>query len=329
MADNITLNAGSGGATLATDEVGAPGPHYQIIKLADGTLGGTQLVAATSANGLDVDVTRMAALVAGSANIGDVDVLTLPPIPAGTNNIGDVDILTIAAGDNNIGNVDVVSLPALVAGSANIGDVDIASIAAGDTNIGNVDIVTMPTVSVQGEIAHDTADSGNPIKLGAEAIAHGANPTTVAAGDRTQLYANQAGVPFVIGGHPNIISRGVLVVAADGAQADISLLAALVAADERVIVTRVTVLADKANSVDVGVQIGFGTANVPTATTTGVSGMVVDHRGIPAGGGVTVGDGSGIIAVGGLGEELRYDCEAPTGGALTIQVSYYVIDETP
>lgn len=46
-------------------------------------------------NGLDVDVTRLPALVAGTANIGDVDVLTLPSIPAGTNNIGDVDVLTM------------------------------------------------------------------------------------------------------------------------------------------------------------------------------------------------------------------------------------------
>lgn len=52
------------------------------------------LIGGDAANGLDVDITRMAALVAGTANIGDVDVLTLPAIPAGTNNIGDVDVLS-------------------------------------------------------------------------------------------------------------------------------------------------------------------------------------------------------------------------------------------
>jgi len=36
------------------------------------------LVGGDATNGLDVDVTRLPALVAGSANIGDVDVLTLP-----------------------------------------------------------------------------------------------------------------------------------------------------------------------------------------------------------------------------------------------------------
>jgi hypothetical protein len=57
------------------------------------------LIAGDASNGLDVDVTRMSALVASSANIGDVDVLTLPATPAGTNAIGkllppDIDVTT-------------------------------------------------------------------------------------------------------------------------------------------------------------------------------------------------------------------------------------------
>lgn len=43
------------------------------------------LVGGDAANGLDVDVTRLPALVAGSANIGDVDVLTVPADPFGAN----------------------------------------------------------------------------------------------------------------------------------------------------------------------------------------------------------------------------------------------------
>ena len=41
-------------------------------------LSGTAKIGGDAANGLDVDVTRLPALVAGSANIGDVDVLTVP-----------------------------------------------------------------------------------------------------------------------------------------------------------------------------------------------------------------------------------------------------------
>lgn len=48
------------------------------------TAGGA-LVGGDASNGLDVDVTRMAALVASTANIGDVDVLTVPADPFGAN----------------------------------------------------------------------------------------------------------------------------------------------------------------------------------------------------------------------------------------------------
>ena len=61
------------------------GAQATVITAAGALIGGD------AANGLDVDVTRLPALVAGTANIGDVD------------------ILSIAAGDNNIGNVDIVS----------------------------------------------------------------------------------------------------------------------------------------------------------------------------------------------------------------------------
>jgi hypothetical protein len=62
MADNITLNAGSGGVDLATDEVTSK--HYQLIKLAFGALDTATLV--TSSVGFPVDI------LAGVAEIGNV-----------------------------------------------------------------------------------------------------------------------------------------------------------------------------------------------------------------------------------------------------------------
>ena len=64
------------------------------------------LIGGDAANGLDVDVTRLPALVAGSAVIGKVGIDQTTPgttngvqvvaaLPSGTNNIGDVDVLTI------------------------------------------------------------------------------------------------------------------------------------------------------------------------------------------------------------------------------------------
>lgn len=98
-----------------------------------------------------------------------------------------VDVLTIAAGNNNIG------------------DVDVASIAAGDNNIGNVDIVsgTITTVSTVttltgGGVAHDSADSGNPNKIGFKAFSpDGTTPGAVAENDRTDGKADLNGRQYV------------------------------------------------------------------------------------------------------------------------------------
>lgn len=45
-----------------------------------------------------------------------------------------------------------------------------------------------------GDVAHDAADSGNPVKIGAKARATLSDVTLVAANDRTDLYADLDGV---------------------------------------------------------------------------------------------------------------------------------------
>lgn len=178
-------------------------------------------------------------LPAGDNNIGNVDVVTLPSIPAGTNNIGDVDVLTLpalSAGTNNIGDVDVLTLPPLPAGTNNIGDVDVLTLPAlttGDNTVGRVKItdgtdvalvsaagalivdgsgITQPvsgtvtanagtgTFTVGGDVAHDTADSGNPVKMGG--VARVANPTAVAGGDRVNAYFDDLGRQVIVSNGP-------------------------------------------------------------------------------------------------------------------------------
>lgn len=178
---------------------------------------------------------------------------------------------------------------------------------------------------VQGAVAHDGADSGKPVKVGAKAIAHGTNPTAVAAGDRTDLYANRAGVPFHIGGHPNVKTHAVRVADADGAQSNVAMVT--VSSGTKIVVTRVTVTADGDNDNPVNVTVGFGTSTLATPdTTTAGTGILADFQGVPAGGGAQIGDGSGILGVGADNEDLRYTCEDPVGGAITISVSYYTIE---
>lgn len=92
---------------------------------------------------------------------------------------------------------------ALPAGTNNIGDVDVLSIAAGNNNIGDVDIAsgTLTTLSTLtgGGVAHDSADSGNPHKIGFKAFSpDGTTPgTAVAENDRTDAKADLDGRLYV------------------------------------------------------------------------------------------------------------------------------------
>ena len=84
MADNIAVTEGSG-KTVATDDVG--GVQYQRIKIDGGADGAAAPITGDTANGLDVDVTRLPALPAGNNNIGDVDVASQPARDAATDDI--------------------------------------------------------------------------------------------------------------------------------------------------------------------------------------------------------------------------------------------------
>jgi hypothetical protein len=77
MADNVTLNAMSGGSTVAADEVtdGTLGTvKVQYVKLMDGTLDGSGKAAVDATYGLAVDIKRTVNVVlgAGASTVGAV-----------------------------------------------------------------------------------------------------------------------------------------------------------------------------------------------------------------------------------------------------------------
>lgn len=199
-----------------------------------------------------------------------------------------------------IGGKAVTSLPTAV---ANLDRVDASYDAYG-------------AALVTGLVAHDAVDAGNPQKIGMRAIAHGSNPTAVAAADRTDWLANRHGVPWVIGGHPNIVTVRANYTAA---QTDTAIVT--VSAGTKIVVTRCSVTADNANTVDVAARVGFGTANTPTTT-----GVILSHPGIAKGSGVVEGSGAGILGVGADNEDLRITSEVPTTGSIDVVVSYYTIE---
>lgn len=91
MADNLTLNAGSGGATLASDDVSSV--HFQKVKI---DVGGDGVSAALSnANPIPVSDAGGTISVDDGAGSITVDGTVSASLNAGTNNIGDIDVLTV------------------------------------------------------------------------------------------------------------------------------------------------------------------------------------------------------------------------------------------
>lgn len=159
MADNVTLNSGTGGAVIATDDDGVA--QHQYVKLEFGA-DNTQTKVSTS-DPLPVTVSDAPTRDLGKVDIAmgqvahDAVATSADPVLAGgyasaaapadvsadgdavrawhLRNGAQATVLTAAGaligGDATNGlDVDVVRLPALVAGTANIGDVDVLTVPA-------------------------------------------------------------------------------------------------------------------------------------------------------------------------------------------------------
>lgn len=292
--DNAVLDAiAASVAAIDTDTTTIIGHVDGIEGLLAGTLTVSGTVAVTNAG-----LTELAAAINASSQM-DVNIAA--------NGIG---LATSAKQDTIIGHVDGIE----------------TLIGTTNTNTGNAatslgimddwDNAASDGASVSGDVAHDTADAGEPVKIGYKAIAHGTNPTGVTANDRTNAYANRAGIPFVIGGHPNPITIEAEYTAA---QTDTAIVT--VSTGAKIVVTQIQVTADNANSVDVGFRVGFGTANTPTTT-----GVVLTHPGLQSGGVVSRGDGSGMLGVGADASDLRITSEVPTSGAIRVLVTYFTVE---
>ncbi len=160
---------------------------------------------------------------------------------------------------------------------------------------------------------------------GIQAVAHGANPDAADAGDAVIPIANRHRVPFVIGGHPFSKSATYLWT---GATTDDNVLPTI-AGGTKYAVTRISITIDEATTVGVAVRLGFGTASVPalpSANADAVDDILFYHPGMVPGSGANVGDGSGILGVGGDGAELRITAEATTSGTGVVTVTYFTIE---
>lgn len=174
------------------------------------------------------------------------------------------------------------------------------------------------------DVAAGTADTGFPVKIGCKALGLGVDPTGVAANARQNIICTTDGQIFIIGGHPNAITRACRVADSDNAQTGQACVT--VSAGTRIAVTRALVTCSAANTVNVAVRVMFDTdTTFASSSTTGVAGEIFAHDGVYPGGGVGTGDGSGIIGIGADDEDVRYTMADPVTGACTLSVTYFTI----
>jgi len=162
-----------------------------------------------------------------------------------------------------------------------------------------------------------TVASSKVMASGVHSVLSGSAPDTAAVDAAVNPVANRNRVPFVIGGDPGIITLKHTTITTAVTDAAI----VTVTTPNKIVVTRISVTLDNASTVFPTLLIGFGAANTPTTT-----GVLVAHGGVPAGGGITVGDGSGILGIGADAEDLRVTTTGnATGNGLQIVVTYYLV----
>lgn len=147
------------------------------------------------------------------------------------------------------------------------------------------------------------------------AVAMGSDPASVTAGNYSVSMMNRHGIPYQIGGHPNVKT---LRAQYSALQTDTAVVT--VAAGNKIVVTSFLITASNANTVNVSAVLGFGTANTPT--TTGVLGS---HAGIAPGSGFGRGSGAAMVGAGADDEDLRITSSVATGGFIDLTVSYFVL----
>lgn len=166
MADATVAITEGAGANIDTRTEATNGNHRQVVVLGDpSTNAGVAPVDAAAGLKVDLGADNDVTVTGNITTVTTVSAVTeiTNALPAGTNAIG-----KLAANSG-----------------VDIGDVDVTS-----------------AIITGGAVAHDAADSGNPIKVGAKAESAISTATMVADGDRTDVYADIDGVLIVRSDRP-------------------------------------------------------------------------------------------------------------------------------
>lgn len=318
-----------------------------IIAGQAGVAGGSGSVSASTQR---VVLATDVALPAGTNNIGDVDVLTLPALATGDNSIGRVKITdgTTVATVRELGANDAMNV-AIVDGSGNQitsfgGGTQYAEDSAlGSTPTGTLQMMrrddTLSTLTpveddavsartnargaqwvaldttvvppVQGDVAHDAVDSGNPVKVGYKAKNYGSLPTAVADADRAGGYSDKYGAPFV-----NLGSSYVRIKNLQWSSDQTNAAVITAGASEIVRVYSITINIDYDTQSVQTVTVGFGATTTPTT-----DGCLFDNQGIIPG----VYSREFKQVCGAAGEDVRITTTGYTAGVNSVTIEYDII----
>lgn len=327
MADNVPITAGSG-TDVATDDIGSV--HYQRVKIGLGADGaatdavgnsgtvndGVQRVVLATDVALPAGTNAIGKLAANSGvDIGDVDVTTVPADPFGLNADAASATGSISAKLRFIAATGIPVTGTVTVGSHAVTNVGTFPVQVDGNALTALQLIDDPVIQ---DDAGVTAGTTKVTMAGAMAVAHGANPDAADANDGGMILMNRHRVQFTIGGHPNAITiKHTTITTAVTDSAIVS-----VGNGAKIVVTRISATLDNASTVFPTLLVGFGAANTPTTT-----GVLIAHGGVPAGGGITVGDGSGILGIGADNEDLRVTTTGnATGNGLQICVTYFTIE---
>lgn len=163
----LTIKGSSDGSSFAAIPKGSN--YSDVINTLTGN--GGMLIPAASWKVIRVEATAWSsgsASIVLRATIGSSPIILGAPLPTGTNTIGSVKLTdgTLTASVRDTGSSD----------SLNVAIVD----ASGNQ-------ITSFGGASAGDVAHDSADSGNPVKIGGKAADIASLPSDVAAGDRANL----------------------------------------------------------------------------------------------------------------------------------------------
>lgn len=216
MADNTTLNTGTGGDTIATDDIA--GVKFQRVKIVigadgtnDGDISAANPIPVTGNNGQRTTLSSSytvasikAALPAGTnaigklaansgVDIGDVDVTSVIP-GTGATNLGKAADAVAGATDTGVAPLAIRddALATLTPVDGDYAPLRLNSVGALWVKHNGAETLSSSyTMIAVGRAAHDAAVAGNPLLQGFEART--TNPTAVADGDAVRARADDIG----------------------------------------------------------------------------------------------------------------------------------------